>query len=69
MNDNEAIPSSSEPWNKGKLVGAKPPLRASHVWSIPTKLAARETHPRSRTIQSGHRQQIARMRCRRGARR
>lgn len=24
--------------NKGKLVGAKPPLRPSHVWSIRTKL-------------------------------
>ena len=27
-----------EPWNKGKLVGAKPPLRPKHVWSIRTKL-------------------------------
>lgn len=26
------------PWNKGKLIGAKPPLRPSHVWSIRTKL-------------------------------
>ena len=26
------------PGNKGKLVGAKPPLRPSHVWSIRTKL-------------------------------
>mgnify|MGYP001206749433 FL=1 len=26
------------PWNKGKLVGANPPLRPSHVWSIRTKL-------------------------------
>ena len=26
------------PWNKGKMVGAKPPLRPSHVWSIRTKL-------------------------------
>ncbi len=26
------------PWNKGKLVGAKPPLRPSHVGSIRTKL-------------------------------
>jgi len=26
------------PWNKGKLVGPKPPLRPSHVWSIRTKL-------------------------------
>src|SRR5215471_18230589 len=25
-------------WNKGKLTGAKPPLRPSHVWSIRTKL-------------------------------
>jgi integrase len=42
MNGNEAIPSSSsarrQPWNKGKLIGAKPPLRASHVWSIRTRL-------------------------------
>jgi integrase len=42
MNDNEAMPSSSplrrQPWNKGKLIGAKPPLRASHVWTIRTKL-------------------------------
>jgi len=42
MNDNEAIPSINpprrQPWNKGKLIGAKPPLRASHVWSIRTKL-------------------------------
>ena len=25
-------------WNKGKLIGAKPPLRPKHVWSIRTKL-------------------------------
>ncbi len=25
------------PWNKGKLIGAKPLLRPSHVWSIRTK--------------------------------
>lgn len=25
-------------WNKGKLLGAKPPLRTKHVWSIRTKL-------------------------------
>ena len=33
-------PSSSKrtPWNKGKLTGAKPPLRPKHVWSIRTKL-------------------------------
>ena len=27
-----------EPSNKGKLIGAKPPLRSKHVWSIWTKL-------------------------------
>jgi len=27
-----------EPWNKGKLIGQKPPLRAKHVWSIRTRL-------------------------------
>src|SRR5437667_149128 len=36
----DAIPQASrrEPWNKGKLIGAKPPLRPKHVWSIRTKL-------------------------------
>ena len=23
-----------EPWNKGKLIGQKPPLRPKHVWSV-----------------------------------
>jgi hypothetical protein len=26
------------PWNKGKLTGAKPPLRPKYAWSIRTKL-------------------------------
>ena len=34
-----ATPRSKRvPWNKGKLTGAKPPLRPKHVWSIRTKL-------------------------------
>jgi hypothetical protein len=42
MNDSN-VPLSGgsarrEPWNKGKLPGAKPPLRPGHVWSIRTKL-------------------------------
>ena len=32
------IPHTRVPWNKGKLTGAKPPLRLKHVWSIRTKL-------------------------------
>src|SRR5947208_4332389 len=31
-------PYKRVPWNKGKLTGAKPPLRPKHVWSIRTKL-------------------------------
>lgn len=46
MEDHTAAPVATEPaakatrvpWNKGKLVGAKLPLRPSHVWSIRTKL-------------------------------
>jgi hypothetical protein len=34
----DLTPARRVPWNKGKLVGAKPPLRPSHVWSIRTKL-------------------------------
>lgn len=32
------VVSKRIPWNKGKIVGAKPPLRPKHVWSIRTKL-------------------------------
>src|SRR3979411_1759392 len=31
-------PPKRVPWNKGKVTGAKPPLRPKHVWSIRTKL-------------------------------
>jgi integrase len=29
---------AQKPWNKGKLIGAKPPLRQKHVWAIRTML-------------------------------
>ena len=41
MSDNEAYllkQNTGTPWNKGKLIGAKPPLRPKHVWSIRTRL-------------------------------
>jgi len=42
MNDNQpntdARPPGRPPWNKGKLIGAKPPLRPAHVWAIRSKL-------------------------------
>ena len=30
--------SERVPWNKGRLIGSKPPLLARHVWSIRTRL-------------------------------
>ena len=40
MQDENSVlsPPKRAPWNKGKLIGAKPPLLARHVWSIRTKL-------------------------------
>ena len=31
-------PTARVPWNKGKIIGARPPLQTKHVWSIRTKL-------------------------------
>src|SRR5690349_18580849 len=31
-------PAKRAPWNKGSLIGAKPPLRQKHVWAIRTML-------------------------------
>jgi hypothetical protein len=30
--------SQRNPWNKGRLIGSKPPLRTHNVWSIRTRL-------------------------------
>jgi integrase len=40
QNQENATPAIRKrvPWNKGKLTGAKPPLRPRHVWAIRTKL-------------------------------
>jgi integrase len=41
MSDEEMSAASvprQTPWNKGKLTGAKPPLKPRHVWSIRSKL-------------------------------
>ena len=41
MPDNESLTLESSrrtPWNKGKLIGAKPPLRPKHVWAIRSRL-------------------------------
>lgn len=33
-----SVPTHRTPWNKGKLIGAEPPLRPNQVWSIRTRL-------------------------------
>ena len=41
MQDHQSrVPTAPEriAWNKGKPIGAKPPLRPRHVWAIRTKL-------------------------------
>lgn len=39
MDQSQSSPSPQRiAWNKGKLIGAKPPLSPKHVWSIRTKL-------------------------------
>ena len=43
MQDDAILPIPTPkraPWNKGKLIGAKPPLRQKHVWAIRTMLQA-----------------------------
>jgi len=36
--DSRATVARRTPWNKGKLIEAKPPLRPNQVWSIRTRL-------------------------------
>ena len=37
MNSNQLVNSKS-PWNKGKLIGQKPPLKLQEIWSIRIRL-------------------------------
>jgi hypothetical protein len=38
MENITSVSPKLRPWNKGKLIGQKQPLRPKHVWSIRTKL-------------------------------
>ena len=37
-NKTSASTAPRRPWNKGKLIGPKPPLQPKHVWAIRTRL-------------------------------
>ncbi len=38
VNETSAVTARRRPWNKGKLIGPKPPLQPKHVWAIRTRL-------------------------------
>jgi integrase len=38
VNQTSAVTLRRTPWNKGKLIGPKPPLQPKHVWAIRTRL-------------------------------
>ena len=41
MHDDQTLTDAASgrvPWNKGKLIGPRPPLRQKHVWAIRTRL-------------------------------
>ena len=47
------------PWNKGRLLGPKPPLKPKEIWAIRIRLQMETPSQGSCTIQSRHRQQAA----------
>lgn len=55
------IVHSHRPWNKGKLVGQKPPLQTEGIWVIRIHIQ-KGNRIRACDVQSRHRQQVARLR-------
>jgi integrase len=53
-----------EPWNKGKIVGQKAPLKLKDIWELRVRLADGEPNPGAGTPESRHRQQASRVRPR-----
>jgi hypothetical protein len=43
MNDSEmTVTYHALPWNKGKLIGQKPPLKLREIWALRTRLEMAE---------------------------
>jgi hypothetical protein len=42
-----------DPWNKGKLVGQKAPLKFKDIWAIRGSARAGRSEARTRVVQSG----------------
>jgi hypothetical protein len=65
MDDQDTLftsPAKREPWNKGKFTGAKPPRGRNMSGRSGASCKPREE--RVTDVQSGHRQQAPRLRCR-----
>jgi hypothetical protein len=48
-------------WNKGKLIGQKTPIKLKEIWADTYSPSIGEQNTGIGSIQSGHRQQAARM--------
>jgi hypothetical protein len=40
INETSTVTTRRRPWNKGKLIGPKPPLQPKHLWALRTRLSA-----------------------------
>ena len=57
MNDSAmAVAYHPTPWNKGKLIGQKPPLKLREIWALRTRLEMGGDQ-RTRPVQPRDRQQ------------
>lgn len=45
MEVSNAVAVQKAPWNKGKLVGQKPPLRLKEIWAIRIRLQLAKQAP------------------------
>jgi len=57
-----AIRMFREPWNKGKLIGQKAPLKLKDIWAIRVRLQLANGARDFGVVQSGNRQQAQGMR-------
>jgi len=61
MDSNTKIKGRVAPWNKGKLLGQKPPLKLKEIWAIRVRLQLDHRNANWRCPIS-YRQQASRMR-------
>ena len=54
--NNRTVPKSHIPWNKGKLVGQKPPFKNNRDMDYTNSVTVTESNKRSGSFQTCHRQ-------------